>query len=107
MKRFERILCVIDPLAKHQVALERAFELAEHSQAKLKIVDVVDTTRGWLGLMLRSHAELLEQERRSQVEKLARQHSRAGVKVEAQVLHGRPALELVNEVIRGGFELVV
>lgn len=65
MKHFKRILCVVDPLAKRQVALGRAFDLAERGGAKLKLVDVLDTTKGWLGLMSRPHAELLEQEAES------------------------------------------
>lgn len=107
MKYFQRILAVVDPLAKRQVALGRAFDLADRNEAKLKLVDVVDINRGWLGLMSRSHAELLEQERRSRLQALAAEHNESRVEVETEILQGRPALEIVNEVVRGGFDLVI
>ena len=107
MKQFRRILCVVDPLAKRQVALGRAFELAVQNGAKLKLVDVVDTQRGWLGLMSRSHAELLEHDRRSRLRTLTETHIQADMDVEIEILHGRPALAVVEEVVREGFDLVI
>jgi len=107
MKQFQNILCVVDPLVDCQVALKRAFELAERHQAQLKLVDVVDTTRGWLALMARAHADLLEQERGSRLETLAEEHARPGVHAEIQVLKGRPALAVISEAVRGRFDLVV
>lgn len=107
MKRFLRILCLVDPLTKRQVALVRAFDVAERNRAILKLVTVVDTSRGWLGLMHKEHSQLLEQEQRLRLQTLAKEHARKGVEVETELLHGRPAIEVVREAIRGEFDLVV
>ena len=107
MKRFQNILCFVDALAKNQGALHRAAELAGRNGASLKIVDVIDDTPSWLGMLLKSHAGTFEQMRRNQLQSLA-ESVRAQVKmVTTELLHGRPALAVVREVLRHGFDLVM
>ena len=107
MKQFQNILCFVDASAKNQGALHRAAELAGRNGASLKIVDAIDDTPSWFGMLLKSHGGGFEQQRRSELQSLA-ESVRSQVKtVTTELLHGRPALVVVREVLRHGFDLVM
>ena len=107
MKRFQNVLCFVDAWAENQRALHRAAKLAGRNSASLKIVDVIDDTSNWLGMLLKSHAGDLEQQRQNQLQGLAESVRSQVETVTFELLHGRPALAVVREVLRHGFDLVM
>ena len=107
MKRFQNVLCFVDAAAESQRALHLAAKLAGRNGASLKIVDVVDDTSNWRGMLLKSLAGDLEQQRQSQLQGLAESVRSQVETVTFELLHGRPALAVVREVLRHGFDLVI
>ena len=106
MEHFQNILCLVDSSAKSQIALHRAAELAHRNGANLKIVDVVDDTPTWFGMMLKVDAGALEQHH-EQLRNLAESVRSRVPAVTTELLHGRPTHAVVREVLRHGFDLVI
>ena len=111
MKRFKNILCVVAPGKAAGPALERAVTLAENNQASLTVVDVVERVTAGIGMpaggpisaelqaaLVTARAGGLE----SQVDPY-----RARISIETRVLIGVPFLELIREVLRNGYDLVI
>lgn len=107
MKRFQNILCVVDPLAKEQFALERAFEIADRNRARLKLIDVVEAPSTWLGKLFKPHQDEIEQDRKTKLEFLARSLHGRQSDLTTEVVLGRPAVTVVREVLRNDFDLVM
>ena len=107
MKRFRNVLCFVDSLAEIRGALHRSAELAGRNGASLKIVDVIDDTPNWLGVLFKSHAGALEQQRSSQLQALAESVRDQATMVTTELLRGRPAIAIVREVLRNNFDLVL
>lgn len=105
MRRFQNLLCFVDAAGKKHVALRRAVDLAERNGANLKIVDVVDDSE--LGMAWKYHADLFVQHRRERLQELAESARSRVPAATAELLHGRPAPELVREVLRHGFDLLL
>lgn len=111
MQRFENILFVSEPEADDTPALERAAELAEHNQARLTLVEVVEKLPAGLALpksavsvedlqsdLIRAAGERLEALAAPWRQRIRAQHN---------VLAGIPFLEIVREVLREGRDLVI
>ena len=105
---FKHILVDIDALAPFHPALDQAVDLARRSGARVTIGDVVedipDKMRPYLSERL--EAELLEH-RMERLNEAVRPHNAAGVTIETRVLRGRPAIAIIQQVLRGGHDLLV
>ena len=106
MVALSSILVDIDALAAHHPALAQAVDLAAHCGADVKIVDVLPcvpaTARHFVTAELEQ--ELVEH-RRGQLQGIAR--SVGAVPVTSELLRGRAADAIVQEVFRSGHGLVV
>ena len=111
MKRFKDILCVMEPQAACQCALERAVALAENNQARVTIATI--TERVPEGMRIPEggpgpgdmQARLMEAQARS-LETLIEPY-RARVKINVKVLVGTSFLEIIREVLRNEHDLVI
>ena len=102
---FRRILVDVDATAAAQPALEEAARIARRCGAALTIVDVVPSAPD-LRSGRRSHDSVEEfVRRRAALRRLA--DGVAGVRVSATMLGGPPSTALIEEVVRGGHDLLV
>lgn len=105
---FKHILVDIDSLAPWHPALDQAVDLARRAGARLTIADVIeavpDKVRPYLSERL--EGDLMDFRRQRLKEAIA-PHAAAGVRIDTAVLRGRPALALIEEVLRGGHDLLV
>ncbi len=110
MQRFKNILASIDTLAEEHPTLQCAAALAEHNEASLKLVDVLpEAAWPWrLATPNYEHVqELLEKEKRENLERLAEPIRAKGISVSTKVLHGRSSAGIIEEVINGRHDLVI
>lgn len=112
MKRFSRILCVVDPWVACEAVLTRATALAESNQAGLSVVSVASVpAHPTPGVRIGSRsaddaaAALVEEHTRRLEAAVAPYRGRRDLN--AKALAGIPFLEIVREVLRGGHDLVV
>lgn len=111
MKRFNNILCTVDPGKKCKPALERAVTLAENNQAKLTVIAVAPFVRTGIGM---HEGESISTELQSTIVKSHQQELenlvepyRQRIDMETRVLIGTPFLEVVREVLRNSHDLVI
>jgi nucleotide-binding universal stress UspA family protein len=110
MKRFKDILCVVDQ-GESSPALERAAALAESSQARLTVVDVIDRLPEIPPMPEGGpapadvNAAILEAHRQ-RLASLVEPHT-GRVEIQTRILQGVPFLEIIREVIRNGRDLVL
>ena len=111
MKRFKDILCVMEPQAACQCALERAVALAESNQARVTVATVIERVPEGIripeggpgpGDMQARLTEVQAQRLKTLIEPY---HARA--KINAKVLVGTSFLEIIREVLRGDHGLVI
>ncbi|MEZ6112869.1 MAG: universal stress protein [Pirellulaceae bacterium] len=110
MKRFRNILVSLDTSAAVHPALERAVDLATHSGAKLKLMDVVHEAQWPVSMLLPNVEHLLElerEEKHQQLEAVAASVREKGVDVSVTTGLGKTSLELIHEVMRGDHDLVI
>lgn len=111
MRSFKRILVHVDVMASSHPALDRAVELARHVGADLKIVDVVPefSRRARLSLSKDLQTRLTDQ-RAEQIQAIASSLDKgAGPSpaISTEVLTGRPAIEVVRDVLRHGHDVLL
>lgn len=110
MKRFQNILVAVDSRFDHHPALQWAARLAEHNQAKLKIVDVLPDLP-WLAKLALKDSETTQQaladQTRQAVDAIAQPVRDQGIDVTTKVLSGTRAFAIIHEVMRSGHDLVV
>lgn len=108
MTPFRKVLVHLDPTQRATAALTRALSLAREGGGSVTIVAVVPTTPGQtqisgtvkLADMVQSQTELAL---KSVVETL----DTVGVDVASNVLIGDPATEVIREVVRGGYDVLL
>ncbi len=111
MKRFKRILCFAEPDQSCKQALERAVALAENNQASLTVVDVVTRITAGIGMpdggpisadlqasIITAHAQTLE---------TLVKPFRKRLEIETKVLLGTPFLQVIREVLRNDYDLLI
>ncbi len=111
MKRFKKILCVLEPDRDCSAALDRAVELAQNNQAQLTAVAVSMSVRAGIGMpeggpisddlqkaAVNTHEARLESRVAPYRDRLA---------IDTRVLTGTPFLEITREVLRNGHDLVI
>jgi nucleotide-binding universal stress UspA family protein len=111
MKRFKNILCAIDPKTADSAAVERAVTLAENNQASLTLVTVtepvvplIETTQG--ASIDANLQETPADEHVGALQALAAPY-RERLTIQARVLTGTPFLQLIREVLRGRYDLLI
>ncbi len=112
MERFSNILLLADAGLENSIALKRALALANNNQASLTLVDVVGSVPAEIQLAITTvtPAELVDiavSEKREQLEKVVRAAKAGGVDIKANVLVGKPFLEIIRQVLRKEHDLVI
>jgi nucleotide-binding universal stress UspA family protein len=111
MKRFKRILCVVDAKQQADAVLDRAVALARNNQAVLTVVMIAPTVTAGIGLPERGPIPVdLQQavvtEAAQQLEEILAPY-RSQAAIDAKVLEGTPFLEVIREVLRQDHDLVI
>lgn len=108
---FKNILCAISAEHPHLATVERAVSLAENSQARLTLVDVLPRLRA--GITLSGHnsrttdLQAAITAERLQALRSITQHYQQRVRIQHEVLTGTAFLEIIRTVIRNGHDLVL
>jgi len=109
MKRFMNILLVADGESWQGNVLERAIALAEHNQAQLTIIRIFSHPRS-LSLLDKSTynriKNVFQDEWQEQFEKIL-SGSPTGINVKSKLLFGSAFPEIIQEVLRSGYDLVM
>jgi nucleotide-binding universal stress UspA family protein len=111
VNRFKKILCVLSGEDTRHAALERADSLAENNQAELQVISVMPPVSIGMGMSEGGpiSAELqsaVEQARAQELTSVVAAHC-SGRKVESRLLVGVQFLEVIREVLRQDFDLVI
>lgn len=111
MQRLKNILCVVGTGSDDRCALERALTLAVSNQARLTIVEVIDEILPNTTLMERTLSPVDLQE------KLVAEHQKglqelvasfkSNIKIQTRILTGEPFWEIIRDVLRYRFDLVI
>ena len=111
MKRFKRILCVVDLRQPVETVLERAVSLAQNNQASLTVVAVAPRVTAGIGMPEGGpiSAELQEAEIADSLQQLQNAVApfRSRITIDTSVLIGTAFLEIIREVLRRGHDLVI
>lgn len=111
MKRFKDILCVMEPQAVCQCALDRTVILAENNQARVTVATVAERVPESIRIPEGRpgpgdlQARLTEAEAQRLKTLIEPYHAR--VKINAKVLVGTSYLEIIREVLRSNHDLVI
>ena len=110
MKRFQNILVAVDSRQDKHPALQWAARLAEHNQAKLRIVDVLPDL-SWIAKLVLTDSEksqeALAEQKRRMLQTVAEPIRAQGVEVTTELLFGKTSFAIMHEVLRSGHDLVV
>ncbi len=115
MKRFKDILVVCDRESEHDELLSRAISLAKSNEARVTLIDPVESEPGQLSAVFAAlpgaRAQEVELEvlnfHRARLAEIAASISSQGVKVRALVPQGTAFIEVIREVLRSGHDLVM
>lgn len=111
MKRFKKILCVVEPGKECTLALERAVTLAENNQANLTVIAVASSVSAGIGIpeggLISTELQTASvNSHKQELENIAERY-RQRIKIEIRVLIGTPFLEIIREVLRNAHDLVI
>jgi universal stress protein E len=111
MKRFKNILCAIDPGLVHSAALERAVTLAENNQASLTLIKVTEPVAPLIGTAEGTSIDIdpqraLADGQLQALEALVEPY-RERLRIRTRLVAGTPFLELIREVLRGKYDLLI
>jgi nucleotide-binding universal stress UspA family protein len=112
MRGFQHILLYSSGEKGATATFAKVLDLAQAHKAKLTIVDVVDSAPSLIQWIFRSqdHAqarEILESSVRKRLERLAESARDRGVEATAEVLFGKPFIELIRTVAQRNCDLLV
>ncbi len=113
MKRFNNILLYGKKKADIQALLELAESIARRNGARLTIVDVISEELNYYSQMMSVYQktlhlkEMVFENRMTELRHLAHALKNKGLDISANVFVGTPFLELVKEVIRGKYDLLI
>ncbi|CAA6809129.1 MAG: Universal stress protein family 1 [uncultured Sulfurovum sp.] len=110
MQRFKNILCVVDPETGNKTALERALSLAEKNSAKLTVINVFPSTGINVNMFKPNIPENIEASviefRNEQLQSFVNTFPQKN-KIHTEIRVGTPFLEIIYEVLRNGYDLVI
>ena len=112
MKRFKNILLLADQGTGGSPILQKAAALAKNNRARLTVVDVIEELPRDIQkfIVVITPMELQKrviQERQKQLECLVAPIRKEGLRVGVNVLSGTPFLEIIRQVLRQKYDLVI
>ncbi len=106
MHQFKHILYVADPLVARPWALERAWTLARSAQARLTLIGVAQPVPAGGGLTQEQIDRAIRNDYSTRLDaQLAHFDPQHGV--ESRIVFGRLHIEVIREVLRGDYDLVI
>ncbi len=111
MERFKNILFVANPEIERTDSFERAVAIAEHNQAQLTVISILENTpagydRNVTNISMATIKKSLIDNLLLQLDNLV-EPARKTIQVKTRVLMGKPFLELIREVLRNKIDLVI
>ncbi len=111
MHRFKNILLYVGT-KRNETAICRAVELAVENSARLTMMDVIPHIPKAVGMLTdiaepEELEELVSKDHRDRLLQMASEYSDAGVPIDVVVAGGKPAIEIVHQVIRERHDLVI
>jgi len=111
MKRFKKILCVLEAGQSGKTVLESAVSLAEKNQARLTVIEVTEDVstgvempeEGTVSIDLQGAMVSTREQELAML--IAPYNTR--IEIKTKVLTGTPFLEIIREVLRSGHDLVI
>lgn len=115
MKRFTNILLVCDEGSLHDSLIARAVWLAKANNARITLVDIVESAPGELASLFGSFSGAAAQDvehdviefHRARLEEIAGPITSEGIPTSEVVLQGNPFIEIIRKVLRDGHDLVM
>lgn len=113
MKRFKNILLYADKKADIQSSLELAEFIVKNNRARLTVIDVISEELGYYSQMMSVYRQSLHlkdmvfQDRITELRHIIDPMKNQGLESSAKVFVGTPFLEIVREVIRGKYDLLI
>jgi len=112
MKRFKKILLVSRESPGARATLARAVELAKRNRARLTLIEVVEELPRELRTLITATVpvelrKLAIKERKERLEAIVAPLVEDGVRATAAVVYGTPFLEIIREVLRKKYDLVI
>jgi nucleotide-binding universal stress UspA family protein len=108
MQRFNNILCVVETEADSRSVLERAVALAKTNQAGLTVVKVIENFSSGIPLP-QAAADMQSVMQKHQLQNLESlvDRDRERVEIRTKLLQGAGFLEIIREVLRNKYDLVI
>ena len=111
MKRFKHILCMVASGEQDRLALERAVSLAENNNAELTVASVTQQVTGDIEIndgdpVSVDLQQAIVKARQQELESLVQPY-RERLPIQTSVLVGISFLEIIREVLRHGYDLVI
>ena len=111
MDRFKNILLYASSKADNTTAMRFAASLARDNDAVIKVVDVIKEASHYPPTLpsinnLNIH-DILHDERRKELDRLAFPYKESGIKISAKVLSGIPFIEVIREIIKKEHDLLI
>jgi len=110
MQRFKNILCVVDPEKGNKTALERALTLAEKNNATLTVINVFSGSGINANMFTQNIPDDIEasliDSKNEQLKSFVDTFPQK-ITIHTKVLVGTPFLEIIYEVLRNAYDLVI
>lgn len=113
MEKYQNILIVIDPTTNDQIALKRAIELANKTQAKLTaFLSIFDFSYEMTTILSSTEREIMRKtvidDRLEWVKEIVKEHNPEMLSINCVVeWHNRPFEAIINQVINNNFDMVI
>ena len=110
MQTFKKILVATDTRYEEQPLISEGARLAAQNNAQLTLVDVLPDFSWPVKMRIKDHehiCDLIAAEKAKKLQELAQPLAQKGIKVETSVLRGHTSVEIIREVLRGGYDLVM
>ncbi|WP_133406783.1 universal stress protein UspE [Parashewanella tropica] len=113
MHKFKSLLVVIDPTTEHQIALERAIELAKQNNSKITVFhSVFDLSYEMTSILSIEERDAMRngviEQRRAWLNDLIDTYPTDGIEISKEVIwHNRPFESIIELAIEGDFDVII
>ncbi|MEC4724023.1 universal stress protein UspE [Shewanella sp. D64] len=113
MKKYKKLLVVVDPASDSQPALARAVELATRNQASITVfLSIFDFSYEMTSILSGQEREAMRQgviaQRQAWIDEIVSHYSSSGITIQSEVIwHNRPYESIIQHVISENFDLII
>ena len=111
MKKFNNIMCVVEPTDSSEAAVIQALKIAQDHQADITFVSVLDKVEGWTKIFkhqgeLNIKFEVLSTEKLNNLKRWLSQFNIPAC-IDIKIYNGIGFIEIIKSVVKGNYDLVV